>query len=139
MSSESDSGTTSERLVRMRKWTARLAIKPRVKQRPRVTKNGSYTPKETKEYEAAVAALWLEQLNGVTFDGPIGVEVGIGDSDVIVTVYSLDDTMRPKGIRGDMDNYGKAILDGLNGVAFKDDRQIEQLYIYFRGNNDSSS
>ena len=37
--------------------------KPRGKQRPRVTRNGSFTPKETRKYEAAVqkafhAARW---------------------------------------------------------------------------------
>ena len=28
---------------------------------------------------------------------------------------------------GDIDNYAKAILDGLNGIAYKDDKQVTEL------------
>ncbi len=31
---------------------------------------------------------------------------------------------RSPGLRGDIDNYEKAVLDGLNGVAFVDDSQV---------------
>lgn len=31
---------------------------------------------------------------------------------------------------GDVDNYAKSILDGLNGVAREDDRQVVELHIY---------
>ena len=31
---------------------------------------------------------------------------------------------------GDVDNYAKSILDGLNGVAWEDDRQVVELHIY---------
>ncbi|WP_261128288.1 RusA family crossover junction endodeoxyribonuclease, partial [Streptococcus mitis] len=30
-------------------------------------------------------------------------------------------------LTGDLDNYLKAIKDGLNGVAYHDDRQVKQL------------
>ena len=30
---------------------------------------------------------------------------------------------------GDIDNYAKAILDGLNGIAYKDDKQVSELYL----------
>ena len=35
---------------------------------------------------------------------------------------ALEGKIRPT--KGDVDNYAKAVLDGLNGVAFKDDRYI---------------
>ncbi len=31
---------------------------------------------------------------------------------------------------GDVDNYAKAILDGLNGVVWVDDTQVAQLHVY---------
>ncbi len=31
---------------------------------------------------------------------------------------------------GDVDNYAKSILDGLNGVAWEDDKQVVELHIY---------
>lgn len=31
---------------------------------------------------------------------------------------------------GDVDNYAKSILDGLNGVAWFDDEQVAELHVY---------
>lgn len=33
---------------------------------------------------------------------------------------------------GDVDNYAKSILDGLNGVAWEDDEQVIELHVYRR-------
>jgi Holliday junction resolvase RusA-like endonuclease len=30
-------------------------------------------------------------------------------------------------LRGDTDNYAKSTLDGLNGIAFRDDKQVVEL------------
>lgn len=34
--------------------------------------------------------------------------------------------------RPDLDNAAKSILDGLNGVAWDDDRQVSELHVYVR-------
>ncbi len=38
-------------------------------------------------------------------------------------LLALEGTVRPAG-RPDIDNYIKAVFDGLNGIAFKDDSQV---------------
>jgi Holliday junction resolvase RusA-like endonuclease len=35
-------------------------------------------------------------------------------------------------LRGDVDNYVKSLLDGLNGVAYDDDKQVVNLHAYKR-------
>jgi Holliday junction resolvase RusA-like endonuclease len=35
-------------------------------------------------------------------------------------------------LRGDVDNYVKSLLDGLNGVAYDDDKQIVNLKAFKR-------
>lgn len=46
------------------------------------------------------------------------------DGDVAVTIYVFVQS----GRHGDIDNYVKAVLDGLNGVAYLDDRQVVQVF-----------
>lgn len=38
---------------------------------------------------------------------------------------------RPKGLRGDIDNYVKAVLDSSQGIVFVDDRQVVGLVAVF--------
>jgi len=49
------------------------------------------------------------------FDGPVALRLGL---------YS-------KGRRrADIDNAAKSVMDGLNGVAYADDRQVVALHVY---------
>lgn len=85
-----------------------------------------YTPTATKNAEKALREQWPEDIE--PFDGPISVILNITDTDVDVFISER----RPpnsKGMRGDADNYAKTILDGLNGVAWKDDKQIKHLTV----------
>lgn len=102
-----------------------IEIKPRAKERPRTNrKTGvTYTPKATADYEKAIAAAYT----GPKFEGPVEVEVRFFDYGFSLRVQSLDDGARSK-LRGDLDNYVKAVQDGLNGVAYVDDRQIVALW-----------
>lgn len=82
---------------------------PRPKGRPRVTSRGTYTPKRTKAWEQAVGMSAL--VAGVRpCAGPVSVELWLCGL-----------------LRGDLDNYIKAIMDGLNRVAYHDDAQVVQL------------
>jgi Holliday junction resolvase RusA-like endonuclease len=51
------------------------------------------------------------------------------DTYVDVSVQPCEDPANPKLRRGDIDNYCKLICDALNGVAWKDDRQIARILV----------
>lgn len=89
--------------------------RPVPKQRPALSQRGRkaylYTPERTRTYEGTVNLLARQQ-KAKRHTGPVAVSL---------TLYLT------KGKRGDVDNYCKSILDGLNGVAYEDDRQITRL------------
>ena len=89
-----------------------IPIIPVAKQRPRVAKGQAFTPERTKRYEEnlnLVAAVKMRKARMQAWTKPCEVHLH----------FSL-----PKGARGDLDNYVKSALDGLNGVAFADDRLV---------------
>jgi len=107
---------------------------PTGKGRPRVTKNGTYTPQKTKDYQKKVATIAvIESDNYFTSDEPLVA--------TILCYYPIPKSM-PKYkrkmieegtlypiVKPDIDNVAKAILDALNGVIYKDDNQIVELHI----------
>lgn len=118
-----------------------LPIKPQVKERARFRsrrRGGPYTPDKTVEFEKAVRRAWTEN----QFEGPIGVTMELHQDGIMLIVYELEQSVRPVGILGDVDNYVKAILDGLQphkhdpegGLgAMSNDRQVERFEVYFVG------
>lgn len=101
--------------------------RPVPKGRPRVTQNGTYTPKSTREYEAAIRAAW-ERENVMPFAAGDALELDV------IAYFPI-----PKGApkerraemelapylkRGDLDNIVKAVMDALNGYAYPDDAAI---------------
>lgn len=106
----------------MHTFTVPVRAKP--KERPRINRKTSqvFTPKTTSDYEAAVAEAYRRS-DGPRFDGPVGVSAHFYDDCTVVTIEAL-----PAGgvpfLKGDTDNYVKSLLDGLNGVAFEDDRTV---------------
>jgi Holliday junction resolvase RusA-like endonuclease len=94
-------------------------------------KRKAYTPAATLEFEAAIKAAWIEQEGDEPFEGPVGMTVEIGSNHVEVEVHELAESHRPKHVRGDLDNYHKSIQDGLNGVAYRDDRQVHYIDLRF--------
>lgn len=98
--------------------------RPMPKERPRAGKGGRmYTPAETKKFEKAVKA-WGKACGMKPVHYPIRASLTIYD-------LTLDDTKRIHSVggliydgRGDLDNYEKAVFDGLNKIAYADDKQI---------------
>lgn len=92
---------------------------PVPKARPRHnTKTGiTYTPKKTQIAESYVKDSYISQ-GGKIIDGPVEVKIE----------FYLRKPKKPTAAeplkRPDIDNLTKTILDGLNGVAYEDDKQI---------------
>ena len=107
---------------------------PKGKARHRTTKSGhSYTPKETVRYENLVRLCFTaaRQNDGASpepWTGPVWLDVEAVFSVPASwprwkTEKALLTAYRHCG-RPDLDNVVKAVLDGLNGVAYKDDAQV---------------
>jgi Holliday junction resolvase RusA-like endonuclease len=99
-------GTPPDRVIKFSVYG-----EPRSKQRPRVTRYGTYTPKETLEAEAKILAAW------------INLNEGLFTHQVVLDINFFNATKR----RRDVDNMGKLVLDALNGHAFFDDFHVVGL------------
>lgn len=106
---------------------------PQGKGRPRVGKIGGharmFTPEKTVAYEGLIAYAAKQAMQGrALIDGPVAVVL-----DVCCQVpASWSKKKQAQALAGqvfpvtkpDIDNVEKAIFDGLNGVAWKDDVQV---------------
>ena len=107
---------------------------PKAKQRHRMTKAGvSYTPKGTVEYENWVKQCYLIEHGQTMLKGQItaiikayfGIPKSYTDKKKRdIASGKLKPTKRP-----DVDNIAKAILDSLNGIAYKDDSAVINLIV----------
>lgn len=102
------------------------------KGRARITRSGiAYTPKKTRDYENKLAFFAQQAMKDTPlFEGPLVVHVEV----TIPITESWSKKKREKALAGeirpisrpDLDNYIK-ILDGINGIVWKDDSQIVEL------------
>jgi Holliday junction resolvase RusA-like endonuclease len=88
---------------------------PVAKGRPRIGRYGAYTPQKTADAEEWVGWVVKQSL-------PSGWEPD-GEHEWQVWVHFH---VRKNG-RGDLDNFVKLILDALNGLVWKDDKQVKAL------------
>lgn len=113
---------------------------PQGKGRPRVTRNGTFTPKKTRDYEKKVRDCYIAQ-GGQMFpdDTPLFAS--------ITAIFPIPSSLSKKrralfnGKRHckkpDADNVAKAILDALNGVAYRDDSAVSLLLVDKRYGDDA--
>ena len=105
------------------------------KARPRYSKYATYTPKKTKDFEEMIKWNFIKKAkkDGVFQEPslkPISVKIEI---EIIPPKSVSRKTFimlkgKPHICRPDVDNIEKAILDALNGIAYKDDNQVYELY-----------
>lgn len=111
---------------------------PIAKGRPRFVKRGkfvqTYTPKKTLDYETIIKKEFIKQCEGEynsEYTGAIDVRITF----FFAPPKSISKKKKEQLIgtphlkKPDTDNLAKAILDALNGTAWKDDSQIFLLTI----------
>lgn len=113
----------------MASYTFEVPGKPKGKDRPRFFNGHAYTPKETKDYEKLVSSNY--RLNR-KMEGELTVRILMYFKPPKSTPkYKLSDMLkgyiRPR-IKPDIDNVIKIILDGLNGKAWDDDKQVVEIF-----------
>jgi hypothetical protein len=80
-----------------------------------------FTPKTTLDAEAIINEAWT----GECYDGLVVLTCEFSPEGTRFTVNPVSDkTMQPSKLRGDLDNYVKLLMDGLNGKAWLDDKQV---------------
>lgn len=110
---------------------------PVPKGRPRFARRGkfvsTYSPKTTVDYETKVAqAAKLAMGSSEPLETPVGAYIYI--TLPVPSSYSKKRTQaclsgqeRPIK-KSDIDNYCKAVFDGMNGIVFADDSQVVSLH-----------
>ena len=123
--------------VNVKKFNITIPITPVPKARPRFTRYGhTYTPKKTADYEKAIAEYWRQATNGFMYDKEQALIVNLvfglpipKSTSKSKTELMANGTIRPLK-KPDVDNLAKAVMDGLNGVAWVDDSQVVRVSIY---------
>ena len=118
---------------------------PEGKARPRAAIHGGfarvYTPATTKKYESLIRLAFAEQNPDVKpMSGPVQVEMTFRFAPPKSAYWPVNSKhngelregweFRKHTSKPDLDNLPKAVLDGLNGVAFTDDSQVWRITCY---------
>ena len=102
------------------------------KQRPRVCRHGTYTPKKTKDYEQLIRNSYIAQ-DGKFFERDIPVQITIKaykkppKSTTKKNLKLIEQGLFPWIKKPDIDNICKSVLDALNGIAYADDGQVVKV------------
>lgn len=107
----------------MKSYSFIVRGRPVPKARPRVARGHAYTPQRTKDYEEIVRMAY-KHIGGTKLEGAVFMRIRAVYKAPKKSLLCHDRTKKP-----DLDNIAKAIMDGLNGVAYEDDAQVSFLQI----------
>lgn len=97
---------------------------PVPKARPRLGRNGNvYTPAATAAAESAIGWRVKERYEGLA---PTALPVGLA------VAFDCRGSRGRRDGRADLDNLVKTVKDALNGIAWVDDSQVEELHATLR-------
>lgn len=99
-----------------------IPIRPKPAPRPRVTRNGTYNPKEYTDYKRDIAIIAKTKVKLTS--KPVSMHLDF--------FFKFPKSWSKKKIedtkfhvaRPDLDNLQKGVKDALNGIAYKDDSQV---------------
>lgn len=117
----------------MKKTELFFPYEPKPKGRPKFTRIGhAYTPKATRDYEKQIRDFYKENASDY-YDSPIKVSL-VFYMPIPKSISKKKMELMKSGVirhtkKPDSDNLAKAVLDGINGVAFEDDKLITELRI----------
>lgn len=114
-------------------YTLEILGKPMGKQRVKFGKGFAYTPKETVNYENYVKTLFQSKYGQPLLQGKVNISLKAYFS----IPKSTSKKQKNKMLLGDVkplrkpdcDNIAKVILDSLNNIAYKDDKQVVSLTV----------
>lgn len=107
---------------------------PQGKGRHRTTKKGiNFTPERTAMYENWVKSVYINRVGDKLLYGSIRATIeayyGIPKSKSKKAKELMSNQVTRPTKKPDADNIAKAILDSLNGIAYKDDSQVVELIV----------
>lgn len=112
-----------------------IAGEVQAKQRPKFNGRFAYTPKETVEYENLVKLQYQLQCGNYRYADDVPLVVAIfahleppQSASNIKKTRMLNQEEYPLK-KPDVDNVAKIILDALNGIAYRDDKQVVTLIV----------
>lgn len=96
--------------------------KPQGKARPRFSNGHAYTPKQTTDYEKQIKNAFRAAGGQMIESEGVIIEIDVYYKKTAADKKKTSPTKKP-----DIDNICKIVLDGLNGVAYPDDKQVISL------------
>ena len=104
---------------------------PVAKGRPRFnSKTGiAYTPKKTKGFETLIKEIAYNEIDE-PIEGPVSMELIFCFQRPKNKLWKTKPMPRLwKSTRPDWDNLAKSVCDALNGIAYRDDGQVVEIYL----------